>query len=90
MRTFRLVRREDATGISGTGRVAVGVEFPSGMCVMEWTTLYSSLGVYPNREELMLIHGHQGKTVLEWDDDDNLSVPEGDDFEVANRYGHGV
>lgn len=65
-RTFTLVRNDDETGISGTGLIAVGVEFPSGICVIEWVTKYQSIGVYPNIEELVLIHGHHGKTVVEW------------------------
>ena len=35
-RRFRLVREEDESGVSGTGVVAVGVEFPSGAVVFEW------------------------------------------------------
>ena len=36
MRTFRLIRDEDPTGISGTGSVAEGVEFDDGTVAMRW------------------------------------------------------
>jgi hypothetical protein len=35
-RRFQLIRYEDESGVSGTGVVAVGVEFPSGYVQMEW------------------------------------------------------
>jgi hypothetical protein len=62
-RPFYLQRKEDETGISGTGIVALGAEFyPSGLCVLKWLTSTSSLGVYDNKNELIEIHGHEGKT----------------------------
>lgn len=68
MKTFTLIRLEDVTGISGTGIVAQGVEFDSGRCVMEWLTAFKSIGVYQNSNELIQIHGHDGKTVMQYDD----------------------
>ena len=67
MRTFYLERLEDETGISGTGVVTQGVEFSDGTCVMKWLTGTSSIGIYNSIEELIQIHGHEGKTVLRWD-----------------------
>lgn len=46
LKEFYLERLEDESGVSGTGTVAVGVIFPSGKAVMEWTTELSSLAVY--------------------------------------------
>lgn len=66
MRRFHLVRREDLTGVSGTGMVAEGVEFEDGQCVMSWLTQFHSLGIYPNSETLIRIHGHEGRTTIEW------------------------
>jgi hypothetical protein len=64
-RPFYLKRKEDETGISGTGIVALGAEFyPSGVCVLKWITPTSSLGVYDNVNEMMEIHGHGGKTEM--------------------------
>ena len=36
LRVFHLLRDEDPSGVSGVGRVAVGVVFPSGKVVLEW------------------------------------------------------
>ncbi len=62
MRTFFLDRIEDATGISGTGRVAEGVQFSNGWCAMSWLTQHTSVAFYPSIETLEAIHGHGGKT----------------------------
>jgi hypothetical protein len=61
-RTFRLVRDDDETGISGKGVVAEGVEFSNGMCAMCWLTAMHSVAVYPNVRQLEAIHGHNGRT----------------------------
>ena len=38
LKTFRLVRTEDVSGVSGTGTVAMGVVFPDGTPVKgSWT-----------------------------------------------------
>lgn len=67
-RRFILNRVEDESGVSGTGVVAVGIQFPGGQCVMFWLTDHNSIGIYPNIVELEAIHGHNGKTkVLWWD-----------------------
>jgi hypothetical protein len=66
LRRFILRRNEDETGTSGTGVVAAGVMFTSGHCVMEWTTTVKSIGVYLSIADVEAIHGHGGKTVVEW------------------------
>lgn len=68
MRTFVLRRIEDESGISGTGDVAEGVEFSNGKCTMCWITVYRSVTVYDSIRELEAIHGHNGKTVVVFDD----------------------
>lgn len=70
MRRFMLKRNEDETGISGTGYVAEGVEFFDGTCVLKWKTDTSSLNTYNSVEDLISIHGHGGRTVIEWVDND--------------------
>lgn len=62
MRTFNLQRDDDETGISGTGVVAQGVEFDDGTVAMRWLTETASFGLYDNIEELVIIHGHGGRT----------------------------
>lgn len=68
LRRFRLKRLEDETGISGIGYVAEGVRFSDGKCVISWLTDTSSIGIYHNIDEMIYIHGHGGKTVIEWED----------------------
>ena len=66
MRTFQLHRDEDASGISGTGVIAEGVQFSTGRCLMAWLTTYRSIAVYDSIEDLEAIHGHNGKTRIVW------------------------
>lgn len=66
LKQFHLQREEDETGISGLGIVAVGVMFPSGLCVMEWTTPIKSVGYYNSIADLEALHGHHGKTKVKW------------------------
>lgn len=68
MRRFHLVRREDETGISGIGLVAHGVQFPDGTVAMRWATGTASTALYANIDDVEVIHGHGGKTIVEWVD----------------------
>lgn len=67
-RRFVLRRNEDETGISGIGVVAEGCQFARGWCVLSWLTEFTSCAVYPSIEELEAIHGHGGRTVVDWID----------------------
>lgn len=71
-RRFFLKRTEDVSGISGTGRVAFGIQMPSGRVVIEWLTSTSSEGIYNSVEECIQIHGHEGATAIEWIDSVDL------------------
>jgi hypothetical protein len=68
MRRFVLDREEDVSGISGVGVVAEGVQFTDGTAVLRWTVGPGSTAIYNSVEELMEIHGHDGKTLLRWVD----------------------
>ncbi len=68
MRRFHLNRLDDETGISGKGIVTEGYQFNSGICVMKWLTGTSSVAIYANIDHVVIIHGHNGKTVVEWDE----------------------
>lgn len=65
---FVLKRNEDETGTSGTGIVGIGILFPSGMCCFEWNSKIRSIGVYNSIADLEAIHGHGGKSIVEWID----------------------
>ena len=71
MRTFKVVRRVDHSGVSGTGDVAEGVEFDDGQVVICWLSKYHSIGVFDNICCLQKIHGHEGDTIISWDDELN-------------------
>lgn len=69
MKTFDLIRDEDETGISGTGRVAEGVQFSDGTVVIRWQThanAHHSTVVWESIDDVVAIHGHGGKTRVVW------------------------
>lgn len=75
IRTFRLQRDEDITGISGTGIVAEGVEFSDGTVVLRWLgpveqpwgIIEPTTVVHPNIDNVEHLHGHHGSTKIAWD-----------------------
>jgi len=79
-RRFELVRHEDNTGTSGTGVVAVGVEYPDGAVHMQWLndrnddleTSSNGVAFKPAPDGLEAtreIHGHGGKTEVNFVDE---------------------
>lgn len=70
MRRFNLVRTEDASGVSGTGIVAEGVEFSNGQACMRWLSQLSAVAIYDNIRVLEEIHGHEGRTEIKWIDEE--------------------
>lgn len=64
MRTFKLNRKQDATGVSGTGIVAEGVIFSTGWVALTWLTAVNSLVFYPSILKVEKIHGHDGMTEI--------------------------
>lgn len=65
-RVFELVRTEDVTGVSGTGVVAWGCQFPDGCTVLRWATEHASTAIYDSVQKVEAIHGHGGRTVVRW------------------------
>ena len=66
MKCFELIRLEDATGVSGVGRVAEGVQFENGKCALNWLTDLTSIAIYDSIDILIAIHGHNGMTKVRW------------------------
>ena len=62
LRVFQLWRDEDVSRVSGVGRVAVGVVFPSGKVVLEWLGSVTTFGIYDKLDHVERIHGHGGKS----------------------------
>ncbi len=69
MKIFYLKREEDESGISGTGRVAQGFVFDNGKVCVTWLSEHPSVTIYDNIGEVHAIHGHGGKTALEFEPD---------------------
>ena len=68
VRDFILVRDKDVTGTSGIGIVAEGVVFSDGQTVLKWLRDPFSLGVYSSLEHLVTVHGHEGNTRVEFNE----------------------
>lgn len=66
MKRFQFIRTDDETGISGTGLVAEGVVLTGGRTVVNWLTKYSTTSIYDNFADAEFLHGHDGKTRVEW------------------------
>jgi hypothetical protein len=73
MRRFYLVRHEDETGISGEGLIACGVVFPepNRRVILGWLTEINSVAVCDSVDELIELHGHDGKTEIVFPTDDD-------------------
>lgn len=81
---FVLVRDEDESGVSGTGVVADGVQFRTGWIALCWrnagtggrieTAINTGMGIYPDLEAVRTVHGHGGKTRIEWVDRDAPNI----------------
>lgn len=69
MRRFQLYRKEDESGISGTGIVAEGIEFTSGMVAITWHSQYRAVNIYENIKTVVALHGHNGKTEIRFIDE---------------------
>lgn len=83
MRRFELHRDQDASGVSGTGVVAQGIQFDDGTCALRWLSQHRSTAMYESVRDIELIHGHGGLTRLVWlDPPPSISIeyrPDGND-----------
>lgn len=68
-RRFQLKRKVDATGISGTGIVAEGIQFRDGRCTYRWLTAPATTQQADSIHHITHIHGHGGKTKVVWLDE---------------------
>jgi hypothetical protein len=66
MRTFRVVRDVDISGVSGTGDVAQGVTFFDGQTVVRWVSPTPSTNIYDSMADFLVVHGHNGSTRVEY------------------------
>lgn len=70
--TFILQRHEDPSGVSGTGDVAWGAEFPDGAVAIRWPGDHPSTATWDDIRGPEAIHGHGGKTVVRYEDNARL------------------
>ena len=54
--------------MSGTGIVAEGVQFTDGAVVMRWLGGEPTFEILKDIGAVTYLHGHGGRTVVEWDD----------------------
>ena len=62
-----LVRSEDVSGVSGTGDVALVERLRSGILLVRWVA-GGGLTVWASTVALLNVHGHDGRTFIEWAD----------------------
>lgn len=69
-RVFHLVRYDDVSDVSGTGIVAQGCQFRDGHIALRWCvpTLPATWNLFDSIDDLLLLNGHQGRTVVKWVD----------------------
>ena len=72
MRRFKLVRNEDVSGVSGTGVVAEGIEWTNGNVSVCWLGTFFTIETAANIHTIERIHGHGGRTRIEWVDPDEV------------------
>lgn len=68
-RRFQLRRAEDVSGVSGIGVVVQGVQFDDGACVIRWVGDVASTVHHDSIQNVVTVHGHEGRTVVEWLDE---------------------
>lgn len=74
---FHLNRKVDHSGVSGVSdNIAEGVVFADGEIVVHWNSAHSSINIYHSLADLIKIHGHNGDTIVVFDDP--LPICEGD------------
>lgn len=71
MRRFVLARDVDITGVSGTGVIVWGIEWPDLTVSYRWNTHTSTTCIASSIADVKTIHGHDGATRVVWLDNDH-------------------
>jgi hypothetical protein len=66
LRRFVMVRKVDVSGVSGTGVVVWGCEWPDGRVSYRWNTATATSVTADSISDVVEIHGHDGATSLKW------------------------
>lgn len=75
-RLFHLQRDTDITGISGTGIVAHGVQWPDHTVTIRWTGDQPSTVNWSHLNDAIAVHGHGGHTRIIWADNPSPDLAE--------------
>lgn len=67
-RRFTLRGRRDLSGVSGTGIVADGIQFPDGAVALRWRGNNPSTTGLADIYAMLAVHGHDGATSIDWID----------------------
>lgn len=65
-RRFYLHRAHDTTGVSGTGRIADGIEWLDGTVTIRWRGPRPSVAHWDSLSAAEDVHGHGGRTYVVW------------------------
>lgn len=68
-RRFVFLRHQDVSGFSGEGVALEGAQFADGRVVLAWLGPYRSVVHWPDIEQAITCHGHQGSTTVAWLDE---------------------
>jgi hypothetical protein len=66
MKSFEIIREEDNTGLSGTGKVAEGIEFSNGKCVVCWCSDVSTIVIHENIKSIEIIMLSHSKSKINY------------------------
>lgn len=61
---YHLYRKEDESGVSGTGVQAIIFKLAPTRYMMEWLGQYRTLTYFERLEDIKTIHGHDNKTIV--------------------------
>ena len=61
---YHLYRKEDVSGISGTGVLAIIFKLAPSRYLMEWLGEHRTLTLFESLESIKNIHGHDNKTIV--------------------------
>lgn len=56
MKVFKMIRKNDTSGVSGTGHVLTGIIFDDGITVVQWHSKSSSIGIWKKYEDFLSVH----------------------------------
>jgi hypothetical protein len=68
MRRFLVIRNQEVSDIPNSDVIAEGTVFSDGMSVIRWLREPCSMSVFNTVDDVLAVHGHEGKTQLQFVD----------------------